>query len=213
LSTESIAGPSGAAALPAAHCLGCGRPLAGDQRYCLECGARSPQVSGVLSGDLRALVSAKQPPQEAVADSSNGTAGANDAGYARASNTTAVIAGVGVLLLAMGVGVLIGRSSISKQAAAPAEVVSVSPPGTATGATTTPSATTTPTVTTPEASSKSSSAPFKQSSKKATSGSGGSKGSGSGGKTGSGSTKSGSGESGASYEQKSKNLPNVISTG
>jgi hypothetical protein len=36
-----------------------------------------------------------------------------------------VIAGVGVLLLAMGVGVLIGRSGNSKQSAAPAQVISV----------------------------------------------------------------------------------------
>lgn len=41
------------------------------------------------------------------------------------NNTLTVIAGVGVLLLAMGVGVLIGRSSSSKQSAAPAQVISV----------------------------------------------------------------------------------------
>jgi len=43
-----------------------------------------------------------------------------------------------VLLLAMGVGVLIGRSGASKQGALPAQVISVASP-TATGATTTPS--------------------------------------------------------------------------
>jgi hypothetical protein len=40
-------------------------------------------------------------------------------------NTVTVIAGVGVLLLAMGVGVLIGRSGASKQAPLPAQVISV----------------------------------------------------------------------------------------
>ena len=40
-------------------------------------------------------------------------------------NTVTVIAGVGVLLLAMGVGVLIGRSGGSKQPAAPAQVITV----------------------------------------------------------------------------------------
>ncbi len=46
-----------------------------------------------------------------------------------------VIAGVGVLLLAMGVGVLIGRSGSSKQSAPPAQVISVaSTPGTGTAA-------------------------------------------------------------------------------
>jgi hypothetical protein len=48
-----------------------------------------------------------------------------DAGAER-SNTLTVIAGVGVLLLAMGVGVLIGRSSSPKQGVAPAQVISVS---------------------------------------------------------------------------------------
>jgi hypothetical protein len=43
-----------------------------------------------------------------------------------------LIAGVGVLLLAMGVGVLIGRSSASRTASAPPEVITVgSPAGTA----------------------------------------------------------------------------------
>jgi hypothetical protein len=46
-----------------------------------------------------------------------------------------VIAGVGVLLLAMGVGVLIGRSGAVTQSAAPAQVISVgSTPGASAGA-------------------------------------------------------------------------------
>ncbi|HME01529.1 MAG TPA: hypothetical protein VKG38_00680 [Solirubrobacteraceae bacterium] len=47
------------------------------------------------------------------------------------NNTVTVIAGVGVLLLAMGVGVLIGRSGGSKQAAAPQQVVVASTPSSA----------------------------------------------------------------------------------
>jgi esterase/lipase superfamily enzyme len=51
-----------------------------------------------------------------------------------------VIAGVGVLLLAMGVGVLIGRAGASKQSAAPAQVITLASPtsagtGTGTGST------------------------------------------------------------------------------
>jgi hypothetical protein len=41
------------------------------------------------------------------------------------NQTLSVIAGVGVLMLAMGVGVLIGRSSVPKQSAAPAQVITV----------------------------------------------------------------------------------------
>lgn len=50
------------------------------------------------------------------------------AGFQRNNNTLTIIAGVGVLLLAMGVGVLIGRSGAPKQSAAPAQVISVASP-------------------------------------------------------------------------------------
>jgi hypothetical protein len=55
------------------------------------------------------------------------------AGAEQRANTTAVIAGVGVLLLAMGVGILIGRSGDAKQVAAePAQqVVTVAGPASA----------------------------------------------------------------------------------
>ena len=49
------------------------------------------------------------------------------------NNTLTVIAGVGVLLLAMGVGVLIGRSSTGKQGAAPAQTISIAGNPTAAG--------------------------------------------------------------------------------
>ncbi len=58
-------------------------------------------------------------------------------GGAQRNNTLTVIAGVGVLLLAMGVGVLIGRSGSSKQGAVPAQVISVASP-TSTGTATSP---------------------------------------------------------------------------
>jgi hypothetical protein len=52
---------------------------------------------------------------------------------AQRSNTVTVIAGVGVLLLAMGVGVLIGRSGASKSATGSPQVISVASPGASTG--------------------------------------------------------------------------------
>ena len=61
------------------------------------------------------------------------------ASSAQRNNTLTVIAGVGVLLLAMGVGVLIGRSSgSSKQSAAAPQVISLAPASTLTGTATTP---------------------------------------------------------------------------
>ncbi len=121
-------------------------------------------------------------------------------------NVLTLIASIGVLLLAMGVGVLIGRSggSSSSGAAAP-QIVTV--PAAATGA-----AGTTTTPTTPEASSaaKAGAAAAAGAKHKAK-------------ESGVGATPSKPAPptvlknlrtgSGQSYEQKSKNLPNVVSTG
>ena len=52
-------------------------------------------------------------------------AGPQRDGGAPRNNTLTVLAGVGVLLLAMGVGVLIGRSSSPKQSPAPPQVITV----------------------------------------------------------------------------------------
>jgi hypothetical protein len=122
-----------------------------------------------------------------------------------------VIAGVGVLLLAMGVGVLIGRSGASKPSVGPAQVISVAQPGAAVGAAAAPASTTTP-----AASSQGGSSSSKKGAAKGASGAGGSK-------SGVGASQSHpappsvvqnlSRKKGKNYEQESKNLPNVISTG
>ncbi len=108
--------------------------MAADQRYCLECGERRAAMSSVLRGgpptggnEASGPPSPPAPPGAPPADAS----------WQR-GNTLTVIAGVGVLLLAMGVGVLIGRSGSSKPAAAPPQVISVA---------STPSAAATPTET------------------------------------------------------------------
>jgi hypothetical protein len=121
-----------------------------------------------------------------------------------------VIAGVGVLLLAMGVGVLIGRSGASKPSVGPAQVISVAQPGAAVGAAAAPASTT------PAASSQGGSSSSKQGAAKGASGAGRSK-------SGVGASQSHpappsvvqnlSKKKGKNYEQESKNLPNVISTG
>ena len=148
LSTESIARPSVPSTDVAETCPACGAPLADDQRYCLECGERRAPMSSVLLGG---------PPSGASSPSTAGATPPAPPGWAPADGATrgsavTVIAGVGVLLLAMGVGVLIGRSSApSKSSATPAQVITVTQPGAATSAATTPA--TTPSAT-PEASSK-----------------------------------------------------------
>ena len=108
---------------PGEPCAGCGAPLARDQRYCLSCGARRAGLSALLSGDPprggddRPAVAAVEPVPEAVAPAAADAPWRLDAG---------LVAGVGCLLLALLVGVLIGRSGElrSDRAAAP-QVVTV----------------------------------------------------------------------------------------
>ena len=177
------------------RCAQCAAPLARDQRYCLQCGEPRPHLGGPPSV---VAVAEKQPPQAPPMIPGRPSVASNGR-----SNSLALIAGVGVLLLAMGVGVLIGRAGAGTAKVPPAQVISL---GTATGvapgvSTTTPSSTTPQT---PDPSAKK-----KQSKAKEPVG------------TGASITKpappsaaqnlrSGSGQS---YEQKSKALPDVVSTG
>jgi hypothetical protein len=99
-------------------CTSCGAPLAGDQRYCLECGARRAQAR-VPFRDILATGGAP-PAAPAVA-----AAPAQEGPPARGGLT--FLAGLLCLILALGVGVLIGNSGDDKTAATPppAQVITV----------------------------------------------------------------------------------------
>ncbi|MCW2995886.1 MAG: hypothetical protein JWQ18_3381 [Conexibacter sp.] len=87
---------------PNAPCRGCGAPLATDQRYCLQCGARRAEARLPFLDIL-----ARQVPQAPPAATTTTTTTA--AGWlGRVSTNAAAVAGVACLLLALGVGVLIG---------------------------------------------------------------------------------------------------------
>ena len=133
MSIESIASTPQIAAA-SASCASCGSPLAEDQRYCLHCGERISPPSSVLLGG---------PPLQAAAVESSaslvppgyappGVPGAQGDGERR-GNAVTIIAGVGVLLLAMGVGVLIGRSSASGSNAPVSPVINVATAPASTG--------------------------------------------------------------------------------
>jgi hypothetical protein len=134
LSTESITSQSSSADA-AAVCGGCGAPLAGDQRYCLECGERRVPMSSVLAGGppTRSPAGASDRPPTPPGPPQSPRQGPLETAWQRNPALT-VIAGIGVLLLAMGVGVLIGRSGSSGQKAAAPEVVTVAGAGTGAGA-------------------------------------------------------------------------------
>jgi hypothetical protein len=125
------------AAAPVAgeQCPACGGPLATDQRYCLNCGERR--------GDPRLPLMNGRPPSTPQPTATTSAPARRGAGPA----STALIAGIGTLLLAMGVGVLIGRSGNDGTTARSPAVQVVSVPGAGAGAanaaaTTTPDATT-----------------------------------------------------------------------
>ena len=120
-----------------AHCAGCGAPLAPGQRYCLECGERCVPMSSVLMGSPPpGAEPAVAGPAPAPASPPGMPAGIGG-GAVQRNNSLVVIAGVGVLLLAMGVGVLIGRSGVSKPSVMPPQVITVAASAPSTGTVTT----------------------------------------------------------------------------
>lgn len=115
------------------RCAVCGAAMAADQRYCVECGERrgAPRVSLLEGPAHRARESTPQSapsPRRRIAP----------------VNST-LISIIGMLLLAVGVGVLIGRSGNTTLKSPPAQVVTISgapstgaaatTPGTSAGAT------------------------------------------------------------------------------
>jgi len=117
------------------RCVNCGSPLAHDQRYCVECGERRGQSrfpTAQPSNEVRSRqVRSDRAPRAP-----------------RASSGTTLVAGVGVLLLAIGLGVLIGRighNDNQKSGTAPAaQVITVQNGGGGTAAAATAPTTTTP---------------------------------------------------------------------
>jgi hypothetical protein len=105
------------------HCVNCGAALASDQRYCVNCGERRGKPRFTLAG----------PPEQPVQETT--TRAVKPPRRPRTSSTFNLIAGVATLLLAMGVGVLIGHSNSNgnaKTAAGP--TITVNGAGASTGA-------------------------------------------------------------------------------
>ncbi len=189
-------------------CANCGVSLADDQRYCLECGTRQVQArSQFLERFTPAAVGPQ--PSASVPLSPGG----------RSANTTA-LAGIGVLLLAMGVGVLIGRASNSPTSAPP-QVISVASPAVSSGAAPTGAGTeaagtgaaTKSTETTESHANRAGKGSANPSSPSSHSSSGSAAKTGSSGAGKSSGGSSGSSKGGHNAEQKSLSLPNVVTTG
>jgi hypothetical protein len=192
---------------PNAPCRSCGAPLAADQRYCLQCGTRRAEARLPFLDIL-----AQQVPAAAAAQTSTTTTTQRGpaAWLGRMSTNAAAVAGVACLLLALGVGVLIGGlgSDDSSAASATPQVISVggaAPAAAAAPSTATPAATDAAAGDAGASDAKSSSK-AKSSKKDASSGSGDSKATNS-------TVKNLDKTSGSDYSKKSAKLPKTVGTG
>ena len=105
------------------RCAACGAPMAADQRYCVECGQRRGP--------------GRVPFVEGIAQPKGEEPGRRRSSLRRPRSVDAtLIAGVGTLLLALGIGVLIGRSSNGTSSSKSAHVQVVTVAGGGSGAST-----------------------------------------------------------------------------
>jgi hypothetical protein len=185
---------------PNAPCRTCGAPLAEDQRYCLECGTRRAEARLPFLDIL-----ARQVPAAAVAETTTVARRRRPAWPADMNASSTAVAGVACLLLALGLGLLIGSwgNGDSASAGRP-QVISVGggavAPAAAAAApvsSTAPASTTAPGTTAP---------PTKDKKKSSSSSSGASKATNS-------AVKSLDGTSGSDYSKKSSKLPKTLGTG
>ncbi|HEX3690437.1 MAG TPA: hypothetical protein VHV28_12085 [Solirubrobacteraceae bacterium] len=108
------------------HCAACGSPLTSDQRYCVTCGERRGKPRFTLA-------------EQAAMETVTTTGPAPRKGRRpRASASFTLIAGIATLLLAMGVGVLIGHNNAGTQHAASNQPLNVNVNGGGSSAATTP---------------------------------------------------------------------------
>jgi hypothetical protein len=112
------------------RCTGCGAPLSSDQRYCVNCGERRGHPRFTLAEPVAPAVQAA-------------AAAPRRPRRARASSGFTLIAGIATLLIAMGVGVLIGHNNTSnsqRAASAPPINLNVGTTNSGVGSATTPAA-------------------------------------------------------------------------
>jgi hypothetical protein len=103
-------------------CPSCGSHMAPDQRYCLECGNRRGDPRLPFMDAVVFMEAVKAPPQSAAAATPPAPRSEKRSSI---SANASLIAGVGTLLLALGIGVLIGKtgeSSSSNAGAAPSVI-------------------------------------------------------------------------------------------
>jgi hypothetical protein len=107
--------------VPGDACTTCGSALSPDQRYCLSCGTRRSGAN-LHFQQILAADAATQAPASAAAPAAAGAAGG-----ATTRSSMPALASIACLLLALGVGVLIGNSGSGSGSAATAPVATAAP--------------------------------------------------------------------------------------
>ena len=115
---------------PGEACSSCGTPLNQDQRYCLSCGARR---DGMQPSFIRILGEPDGADASTGAPAAGAAAQAGTQGAGSSKSPIPALATIGCLLLALGVGVVIGRSGGSGSSSSKPQVVNLGAAGTAAG--------------------------------------------------------------------------------
>ena len=108
--------------VPGDACTTCGSALSPDQRYCLSCGTRRSGANLHFQQILAAEAAAQAP-----AVSTAQAAGGAGAGGAAPRSSMPALASIACLLLALGVGVLIGKTGSGSASAGTTQAVTAAP--------------------------------------------------------------------------------------
>ena len=106
--------------VPGDACTTCGSALSPDQRYCLSCGTRRSGAN-LHFQQILAAEAAAQAPAVSPAQAADG------AGGATTRSSMPALASIACLLLALGVGVLIGKSGSGSASAGTTQAVTAAP--------------------------------------------------------------------------------------
>jgi hypothetical protein len=106
--------------IPGDACTTCGSALSPDQRYCLSCGTRRSGAN-LHFQQILAAEAAAQAPAVSPAQAADG------AGGATTRSSMPALASIACLLLALGVGVLIGKSGSGSASAGTTQAVGAAP--------------------------------------------------------------------------------------
>ena len=108
--------------VPGDACTTCGSALSPDQRYCLSCGTRL-SVANLHFQQILAAEAAAQAPAVSTAQAAGGAG----AGGAAPRSSMPALASIACLLLALGVGVLSGKSGRGSASAGTTQAVTAAP--------------------------------------------------------------------------------------